>query len=227
VRARGHGVPASWRTPLIAAGIVGGFAVFTANPAAAGSRWLSFGVLAGTTRPDPDLAGYGWEVGGHASWGLRAMAGSGRVGAGLRFTRWQTRQETGASDPQDNPVVRMSDVRFLVRARAVSVQNLDVYGTAGAGRYRMSYSPDRLTVYPGGGAEPVSVAFAPVSDWSFSLGLGLEHPLVRGLTAGAEIERSVFLLDTAHRSGTQIVTSRDSFRNWNLRLSLSWMLRKP
>jgi opacity protein-like surface antigen len=120
----------------------------------------------------------------------------------------------------------MTDLRLLVKARAFSVENLDVYGTAGIGRYHLAYSPDRMTVDPGGGLEPVTVAFDAVNDWSFALGAGVEHPVVRGLVAGAEITRSTFMLDTAHRSGSGIVTSREAFSSWNLRLSLSWRVRE-
>jgi hypothetical protein len=195
--------------------------------AAAAAPWVSFGVQAGSTRPDPDLSRYNWDVDGRLNWGAAALAGTGRVGAGLRLSRWQTRQGTGVPGADAGPVVHLTDLQLLVKARALSVERLDLFGTAGIGRYHMSYRPDRMTVDAGGGSEPVTVTFDSVGDWSVAVGLGAEHPIVRGLVAGAEIERSLFFLDTAHRSGSEIVASRDSFSNWNLRLSLSWMLRKP
>jgi hypothetical protein len=209
------------------AGVLGGFAVFGGHADAAVPQWFGFGVLAGSTRPDPALADYNWDVGGRASWSLTALAGAGRAGVGLRLSHWRTRQGTGIPGAGDGPVAGMTDVQLLVKARAFSVENLDVFTTAGIGRYHLAYSPDRMTVDPGGGLAPVTVAFDAVNDWSCSLGAGLEYPVVRGLVAGAEITRSVFMLDTAHRSGSEIVTSREAFGNWNLRLSLSWMVRKP
>ena len=74
-----------WRSRIVAVATCA--AIAGAAPAAhagGASRWLTVGALSGATRFDPHLADYQWRIDPRAAWGAQAIAGAGRVGAGLR-----------------------------------------------------------------------------------------------------------------------------------------------
>lgn len=184
---------------------------------------IAVGVTGGYVQPDASLSDYRWDASGRASWGLEAVAGLGRLDTGLRYLSWRSRQGTGIPGFPESPAVRVSRLEFLVRVQALSGAGFRLLGTGALGRVHLGYSPDRLRIDTGSG--PVEVAFPPVDDWSGALGMAVERDLGRRWNAGAEIERSLFALDTAHRSGDEIVEDRTTFASWNLRVRLSWMLR--
>jgi hypothetical protein len=196
-----------------------------AVPAAAGDSWVSIGVLAGATRPDTDLANYRWDVGGHGAYGVQALVGRGRWGTGLRWSRWSTSQSTGLLGVEAAPTVRLTSWQLLGQVHAVSLVGVRVLGSASVGRVHMGYDPDQLILQVEGVSEPVVVDFTPIDEWIVGLGLAVERSLYSSLSLGAELERTYFSLETAHRSGGVIEENRELFGNWNLRLRLSWALR--
>ena len=204
--------------------IVLAVSVTAALPAAAGDTFVSVGVLAGTTQPDTDLANYRWDVGGQRAYGVQALLGRDRWGAGLRLFRWSTSQSTGLLGFADVPTVRLTSWQMFAQFRAVSLLGVRVLGSGSVGRVHLGYNPDQL-ILDDGVSTPVVVDFKPLDEWMLGLGLGVERDLFSSLSVGAELERTYFSLDTAHQNGGVIEQNRESFGNWNLRLRLSWALR--
>jgi hypothetical protein len=197
----------------------------TARPASAGDRWLSLAVMAGATRPDTDLANYRWDVGGRAAWGAQALLGKGRWGTGLRWSRWNTSQSTGLLGVEAAPSVHLTSWKIVGQLHALSFGGVRVLGMASVGRVHMAYEPDQLILNVEGASEPLVVDFEPIDEWILGAGVAVDRNLYSGFSLGAELERTSFSLDTAHRIGGVIEEDRESFGNWNLRLRLSWALR--
>ena len=208
---------------FLSAAILGAAGAVSPAPVWAKAPRVAVSLLGGYVQPDLSLSDYRWDASGRADWGLEAAAGAGRFEAGLRYLRWQTRQGTGISGADDSPAVRVSRLEVLARARILSGAGFRLLGTGAVGRVHLGYSPDRLRIDTGSG--PVEVSFPPVDDWSGALGMAVERDLGRKWSLGAEIERSLFAIDTAHRRGDEVVEERTTFANWNLRVRLSWMLR--
>jgi hypothetical protein len=142
--------------------------------------------------------------------GLVTRVGTGRWGAGLRFREWTTEQFTGWAEAQS------------VRVQGLALEATGRFRIASAGRLFLGYEPEHIALELEPGAEPVTVTFAPIESWLWSLGVGLERPLGSHVVVGAELERDFFTLDTAHRAGSSVVTGEESFGATNLRLTLSW-----
>ncbi len=192
----------------------------TAMPAAAGARWASLSLLAGTTAFDAHLADYQWDVAPRAAWGVQALAGVGPLSAGVRLWRAASTQELdlgGVADPR----VHATSLELVTRARVWSAWGNDVLATASAGRLHLGWSPDEVVVSPSGSGSDVTAHFAPVHEWTGGAGAAVERALPGQWRAGVQVERRVFGLDTAHRAGATVVMDRESFGEWSARLELA------
>jgi hypothetical protein len=79
---------------------------------------------------------------------------------------------------------------------------------------------------PSGGAEPLTVALAPVDTWISGAGLGARRGIGGRWSLGVEVERRFFGLETVHRSGGTVVERRESFGDWSARLELARFLTR-
>jgi hypothetical protein len=180
----------------------------------------SVGALAGTVALDPHLADYRWETGARAAWGGEARLHAGPGRAAVRAWRATTAQALGI--PGDD---RVLDVRLTVAELAAEWPLVPVAGftfatTASAGLLHVGYSPDALTLADGGGGR-VAVDFAPITEPTWGVGLGVHRPLGSRFIASASVDRSWFRLDTSHRDGGAIVAARETFGRWMARITLT------
>jgi hypothetical protein len=184
---------------------------------------VSVGILAGSAQPAGASADYQWDVRPHVAWGGQALAGFGRFAAGLRFWSTGTTQALGLSGSSD-PRVRLNSLELVARARVAAWRVLSLHATASGGRLGLHFDPDHVTVDTGG--TPVEVELAPIHEWVGGAGLAVEAPLPGSISVGLEGERRLWALDTAHRSGSNVVYARDSFGDWSARFSLrrAWHL---
>ena len=197
-------------------------AVTCAAPAArAGiaSPWLSLGALTGATRFDAHLADYQWKVDPRAGWGAQAIAGVGPVGAGVRVWQARTSQHIEFADTP-NPAVHITSFDLVGRAQLLSRWGVGLEACASAGRMHLGYSPDHVAVTTSGSGS-IDVALQPVDTWVTGGGLALRRGLAGPWGAAVEVDTQVFRLDTAHRSGSTIVTGRERFSEWSARFELA------
>jgi hypothetical protein len=198
--------------------------VFVAAPGGADPGpvvWASAGPVGGVALPDRDLRDYRWNVTPRAVLGVEALVGYGRWGAGLRITRWGTSQGTGVPG-QGALAVDVTVLQLLGQARLVEAVGFEFLGRGGVGRLHAAYDPAHLSFTPAGASEPVEVAFRPLDEWLVSGGVSVARRLGSGLGLQADLERSIFSLDTLHRNGDVIEESRETFGSWQLLLRLSW-----
>ena len=189
-----------------------------AAPAAESGRWLSFGLLGGSTQPPAKMADYQWDIRPQAAWGAQALAGAGPWAAGLRLWSTATTQDVGTAEPA---TVHRTSIEVVGRRRLLGFWGTDVAAIAGAGLQRLSWAPDQVRVATPGG--PIDVELAAVNGWIGGGGLALRRRLGGGLLAGLEVDHRIFALDAAHREGGSIVESRESFGEWSARLELAWL----
>jgi hypothetical protein len=197
-----------------------------ASPAGAGplGAWLEAGVVGGMNAPDASLRDYQWDVSPHAAFGAQAMAGLGKHALGLRWSRSGTTQSLGEGASVATADVSLTGLELVARAQVVRAATARLYATGTAGRLRLGYDPENVTIdVPGTG--PVDVALAPVDTWAFGGGLGVEHPLGTRWTGALEVTRRFFSLETAHRNGSEIEYGRQGFGEWNARFVLGWRIR--
>jgi len=180
---------------------------------------FSLGVSSGTTRFDPHLSDYQWNLAPRAAWGAQAGVSLGRFGLALRGWTSSARQHVDASASVTDPLVRVTTLDLAGEAEVARPLGLSLLARAAVGRVAIGYSPDRVTLDAGG--TPVTVDLAPVHAWSWAGGGALRHPLLPGWTATIAVERTGFAFDTAHRAGPSVEYARESFGNWNGRLELA------
>ena len=183
------------------------------------SHWLSFSALAGSTQPDRGLADYQWDTTPHLAWGMKAMAGAGRFGAGLRLWRTRTTQDLGVASESD-PAVHSTSLELIGSARLASVWGVDLTANGGGGWLRLAYDPEETTIDTGGGS--TVVRFAPIDEVIWGAGFAARRALAGPWGLGLEVDRRAFALDTSHRSGSTIVSERTPFAEWSARMELSW-----
>jgi hypothetical protein len=189
--------------------------------------WVALGGSLGAAVPDPSLADFRWDVGGHLAGTLEATAGRGPWSLGLRGGRWTTRQATGIPGSERSPRVALTQIEMVLGLRLAHPAGFALRALGGLGRVHLGYSPDRWTLTGAGLSEPLEVRFRPADEWVGSVGVAVDRDLSRDLRLGLEVDRSFFALDTAHRRGDLIVTERDAFGAWSLRMKASWILRSP
>lgn len=180
--------------------------------------WLSLGLLAGTTQVDPRLADYQWEVSPRPAWGAQGLAGGGRLAAGARLWRDESRQTL---DPTSGAQakVRRTSAEAVGRARVAAVLGASVWGDVSGGWLRLSYDPDQFSIDTGG--TPVTVDLKPIDTWTAGLGLAIERGLRSGWSVGLEAGRRWYELDAAHRAGGSIEVRSERFGDWTGRLALA------
>jgi hypothetical protein len=196
-----------------------------AAPASAGplGAWAELGAHAGAAAPDPSLADYQWDVTPRAAWGAQALAGIGQGAFGVRWSRSETTQALGEGASVPSAAVSLEALEVVARLSLVRAATLGVYATGTAGRLRLGYDPERVTIDTGGG--PVDVELVPVSTFAWGGGLGIEHPLGRKWTGALEVTRRHWSLETAHRNGAAIEYGKRGFGEWNARFVLGWRIR--
>jgi len=220
------------RPAAAAAGALAVLSLAVLAPAAAASelapegalgrhRWVSLGVVSGWVKPDSKLADYQWDTSPRWTLGGEALGGLGRVALGLRLLRSETTQTLGAFAAPGEASVRSTTWELVGRVRLASLGRMDVLATAGGGLLHMGYAPDRIQVDAGTGAL-IAVELEPIDEWTASAGLAVERALAGRWVAGLGVEHRVFSMDTAHRSGAEIVSATESFHGWSARLGLAW-----
>lgn len=184
--------------------------------------WLAVGLLGGLSLPDSRFADYRWNVDPRAAWGVEAMAGRGRLAAGLRVAGSRTTQTIGIPDPASMAAVRSTSVELVARGTVASLAGFDLAATATGGRLHLGWAPDHVEGAVGG--TPVSADLAPVDTWMAGGGLAVTRRLPGPWRAGLELDRRFFSIQTAHRSGSSIATGSQSFGDWNARIAVQWLV---
>lgn len=188
------------------------------EPPPSSPRWLRFSALAGSTQPDLALADYQWDTRPHLAWGMKATAGAGRWGGGARMWRSHTTQSLSGAGM--DPSVNQTRAELVGSVRVLAVRNTELQATAGGGWMRLAYDPEEMTLDTGAGS--TVVRFAPIHEWIYGAGFAVSRPIAGAWRAGLETEWRRFALDTAHRSGTEIVLERTAFDEWSARFELAW-----
>ncbi len=186
--------------------------------------WLAAGLGAGAVTPDQNLADYRWDTRPTTLFALQAIAGRGRLAAGLRLSRWAVTQGTGLARIESDPVVRMTHFEWIAQFQAIEFAGFQLWGSALAGRVGLSYAPDRVTIATGGPGGDIEVAFDPITETSLGWGLEIKRDFTGRMMASLAAEQSGFSLDTNHRRGSEIVSEREEFINWSIRLQVTWVL---
>jgi hypothetical protein len=192
----------------------------------AGPWWISVGLLSGSTRLDPALADYQWNVTPRLDWGAQTLVGRGRFAGGLRLWRTQATQQIDPAASM-NANVRATSSELVGQARLASALGCELTGVASTGVLHLGYHPDQVTITPPGGGAPIAVDLEPVNAWIGGAGLGVRRSLLGPWAAGVTVDHRFFSLDTAHRNGSQIEYGRQAFSDWCARLELAWVSRKP
>jgi hypothetical protein len=198
-----------------------------AAPASAqtSSWWLATGLGAGAITPDQSLANYRWDTSPAPLYALQAVAGYGRLATGLRYSRWTTTQGTGLSNQVDSdPTVQLDNLALVAQFRLAQVAGFQLWATGLAGRVGVSYAPDQISFATGVGGEEITVDYAAINEMNLGWGLELKRSFGDRLAAALQAEQSGFHLDTSHRRGAEIVSAREKFVNWSLRLQVSWVV---
>lgn len=204
--------------------------VFPFSPAWAGAprgegagkpAWLSLGVVTGWVKPDSKLADYQWDTSPGLTFGGEAFGGLGRVAVGARVLRSQTTQSLGSLATPGAATVRATSWELVGRVRLASLGRTDFLAAAGGGRLHLGYAPDRIQVDAGTGSA-IAVELKPVDEWMGVVGVVVERPLANRWIAAVTADHRFFSMETAHRSGSEIVRADESFGGWGVRLGLAW-----
>lgn len=180
---------------------------------------LVVGLTGGALAPDGDLRDYRWDTTPRTTFGAQAAVVRGAFAAGAHVWMATTTQETGL-EGEAAPDVRLSTAELTGSWRAFTVMSVSLHANASVGRVHLGYHPDVQTFDVEG--IDVTVAFDPVDEWIYGVGLAIRRPIARTLGAGVRFDYHVFGLDTAHRNGDTIERERESFGNWSGRLELSY-----
>jgi len=190
----------------------------TPEPESGAERWISLGVLSGSTVPDHALSNYQWSTSPHLGWGGQALLGFGRFATGARVWSTATDQAIGLPD-EASARVRRTSLELVGHGRLARWGGAELSGIASVGWLHLGYQPDQVTISSGG--SPVVVDLAPVNEWIAGGGLAIKRALASAWTLGLELDRRMFRLDTAHRDGNTIVERRETFGDWSARLELA------
>jgi hypothetical protein len=183
-------------------------------------RWLSIGLLGGSTQWNPKLADYQWSVTPHAGFGAEAVAGFGRWEAGARVIRTGTSQTIGVPGAIDEAAVHATSFEAVARRSITSWRSIRASMIASTGLLHLGYDPDRVSI-PSSGSGSTEVTLAPLNAWIGGAGLTLRRPLGGVWSLGLEVEQEIFALDTAHRNGSAIEQGSTSFGDWSARFELA------
>jgi hypothetical protein len=192
------------------------------SPSTPGGRRIAIGPTIGGLAFDPSLDDYRWDVGPALQSGAQATLYWNRLATAARVWFASTTQATGVPGTAA-PHVNVTAVEWVGMGRVVSYRGVELWGAVHGGRWFLSYDPDQLTFDPGSGS-PITVSFDSISEWDYGLGLEIRGDLTSQLALALQADHSSFSLDTAHRSGSEIVESRERFDQWSLRLQVSWLV---
>ena len=184
--------------------------------------WVTVAWLTGSTQLDPQLADYQWDTSPRLSWGAQASLGVGRWGAGLRVWRAQTTQEIAGPGAPLKPEVRATTAELVGQYRVLEVLGTHLWASASVGRIHLGYHPDQVSIQPSGPGSTIDVHLAPIDEWAWGGGLGLEKSIRAPWSAGLSLDYQTFELDAAHRNGSVIEVNRERFSDWSARLALAW-----
>ncbi|HEU4928710.1 MAG TPA: hypothetical protein VFU38_02685 [Candidatus Krumholzibacteria bacterium] len=220
--------PRTTRFGLAAVAVCAGLQLATPSRADDGrpdhASWrLAVGPLLGGLAFDPSLDNYRWDTSPALQAGVQATVFYGRLAAGARAWRARTTQATGFPGETQAPRVALTSVECVAQGRMVSYRGVELWGAVHGGRLFLAYDPDQLTVDTGIGS-PITVAFDSIAEWDYGFGIEIRGDLTPQLALALQADRSSFSLDTAHRSGDDIVLSRERFDQWSLRVQASWLL---
>jgi hypothetical protein len=177
---------------------------------------VSIAPTVGALALDSHFADYQWDTSVAFQPGLRVGLHHARFAAALR-TSWSG-AEQAAGLATEAPSVHMTQLDLALEGRVASWMGFDLLGSGHGGRMFLGYEPDHMTVDAGG--SPVTVSFDPIIEWCYGLGVAIRRDVARHLALGLQLDRTTFSLDTAYRSGAEIVEARESFSNWSLSLAL-------
>jgi hypothetical protein len=169
---------------------------------------------------DADLANYRWDTGVAWQPGLRAALHRSSFAAGVHAAWSATSQATGIPGESTVPDVHLTEVELVLEAQVARVRGVELWASGHGGRLYLGYDPDHLTVDMGGLSEPITVDYEPITEWCYGFGIEFRYAVARQLALGLQLEQTGFQLDTAHRSGNEIVESRERFMNWSLSLAV-------
>ena len=203
---------------LIVALCARGVCAQTSEEAAPASWRLCIAPAVGALLFDSHLADYRWDTSLAVQPGLRIGVHHARYAAALRTSWSSTEQSTGLIGESTTPRVHMTQLDLALEGRLATVKNVELWGSGHGGRMFLGYQPDQMTVDAGG--SPLTVNFDPIDEWCYGFGIALRRDLARHLALGLQLDGTGFHLDTAHRSGSEIVESREGFVNWSLSLAL-------
>jgi hypothetical protein len=167
---------------------------------------------------DPHLADYRWDTSVAMQPGLRLGVHHARYSAALRTSWSATEQSTGLIGETEAPRVHLTQLDLALEGRIATLAGVELWGSGHGGRMFLGYEPDQMTVDAGG--SPVTVSFDAINEWCYGAGIGFRRDVARHLALGLQLDGTGFQLDTAHRSGSEIVESREGFLNWSLSLAL-------
>jgi len=219
--------PRATRFGLAAVAVCAGLQLATPSRAddggAQSAAWrLGVGPLLGGLAFDPSLENYRWDVSPSLQAGAQASLFHGPFAAGARAWRTHTTQATGFPGDSHAPRVALTGVELVGQGRMLSYRGVELWGAVHGGRLFLAYDPDQLVVDTGIGS-PITVAFASIAEWDYGFGIEIRGDLRPQLALALQAERTSFSLDTAHRSGDEIVASRERFDQWSLRVQASWL----
>jgi len=187
--------------------------------------WLSLGILSGAVLPDAHLTDYQWDTTPRMGWGVQVLAGAGALAGGVRYRNSATTQDIGLSGVSPSQVTQ-NTLELVGQGRLASLWGNQLVASGTAGWLHLGYEPDRIAFDPGGGSGPIVVDFDPVDEWIFGGGLGLRRTVGPGWSVGLDVGHRVFSMETAHRSGSAIVTGREAFGEWSAHLELAWLMQR-
>jgi hypothetical protein len=179
---------------------------------------ISIAPTVGAMLFDKHLADYRWDTSVALQPGIRLGVHHARCSAALRTSWSETEQSTGLIGETESPRVHLTQLDLALEGRIATLYGVQVWGSGHGGRMFLGYEPDQMTVDAGG--SPVTVSFDAINEWSYGAGVAFRHDVARHLALGLQLDGTGFHLDTAHRSGSEIIESREGFVNWSLSLAL-------
>ena len=185
---------------------------------------LGLGMGVGASVLDPDLDNYRWDVSPATVVDASASAIRGRWAAGLNARTTATVQATGIPGESAAPEVDLHMIEAHAAVRALAWYGIELWGNAHGGRMFLRYEPDSLFLASPTGGAPIRVRFAPIDEWTAGFGASLRREFSGRFAVAAQATNSFFALDTSHRRNGEIVEQRETFHNWSIGLSASWLL---
>ncbi len=212
--------------PVVSVLILTAFALlFGAEAARAGLSPIDarFSVLAGATRTGEKLVEYQWLNEDRLNVGGQFLIGRGPVSVGARG--WTTTGEQLLTVPglaTQSLETRLVAGEAVLRVDMLTLGGASLFAQGSGGRMRLSYGTELLRFTPTGSSEELEVALPPIDGWIGGGGVGLDYATPLGVSVGAVVDRSWFQMETAHRSGEEIVRTTESFGEWTVRAELGW-----